>query len=80
MKYNEEANMEPHLLAEIQECLSRLTAYWGGGKNNPVAMAKLSGIATALHALTGEIWTCEYGPKGYVFMNETQTECISVRL
>ena len=80
MKYNDETSMEPHLMMEIQECLTGLTTNWGRGRSNPAAMAKLSGIATALHALTGEVWTCEYWPDGYVFVNESQTECISTEL
>lgn len=80
MKYNNETSMEPHLQEEIQECLRQAIAYWGRGKSNPIAMARLGGIATAIHALTGEIWNCEYGAEGYIFINEDRTECICVEL
>ena len=71
MKYNDETSMNPLLQVEIQECLAQPT---------PRALARLEGIATALHALTGECWSCVRWASGYVFVNEDETECISAEL
>ena len=77
MKYNDETSMNPHLQQEIQECLTQANESFAKGKANPVAMARLSGICTALHALADEIWdvSCQIG-EGYVLLNEDKTECI----
>ena len=80
MKYNDETSMEPHLQQAIQERLTSLNLYARTWQTKQLCIAGLNGIATALHALTGEIWTCEKWPDGYVFVNESQTECISAEL
>ena len=79
MKYNDETSLDIHLVAEIQDCLHdmiRGNRTTGGA----LARARLSGIATALHALTGETWSYQIWPDGWVFVNENETECISVEL
>ena len=80
MKYNDETSMEMHLQKEIQACLLSATGHFQAGKSDPIAMARLGGIATAIHALTGEIWNCELGTEGYIFINEDRTECICAEL
>ena len=80
MKFNDETGMEPFLQEEIQERLTDLNLHARTSQTRQVCLAGLNGIATALHALTGEVWSCERWPSGYVFVNESQTECISSEL
>ena len=80
MKYNTETSMEPHLQEAVQEILNNLNHHARSWQTRQLCMASLNGIATALHALTGEIWTCERWPDGYVFVNEAKTECICTEL
>lgn len=74
MKYNDETSMEPRLQSEIQDCL--LAATFG----DRCAKARLGGIATALHALTGTQWNITLLASGYAFINDTETECICAEL
>ena len=78
MKINENTSMEPHLQEEIQMLLSIITAGYGGRLNTAHEASKLSGICTALHAFTGEVWTPRWDAhKRYVLVNEDETECIT---
>ena len=80
MKYNNETSMEPHLQEAIQERLTNLNLHARTWQSKQLCMTSLNGITAALHALTGENWTCEKRTDGYVFVNESQTECISAEL
>ena len=80
MKFNTETSMVPHLQEAIQEKLAFLNLHARSWQTKRLCLASLNGIATALHALTGEIWTCERWPNGYVFVNEAKTECINTEL
>ena len=78
MKYNNETSMDPHLQEEIRVCLQIATKNFWSQINNRNAMARLGGICTAIHALTGEVWTPSWSEKmQYVLMNEDGTECIT---
>lgn len=80
MKCNTETSMEPRLQEAIQEKLDALNLHSQTRQTKQICIASLNGIATAIHALTGEKWTCEHWPDGYVFVNETETECICTEL
>jgi len=80
MKFNTETGMEPHLQEAVQEILDNLNHHVRSWQTRQLCIASLNGIATALHALTGETWTCERWPDGYVFVNEARTECINTEL
>ena len=80
MKYNAEAGLNPQLQEAIQEKLDCLNLYAHSRETKLLCQANLNGISTALHALTGELWKCERGPEGFIFINELRTECISTEL
>ena len=77
MKYNNETAMELRLQGEIQELLYDLNHHCNSHHTRQLITARLNGIATALHALTGEIWSVEIENGEYVFINEDETECIT---
>lgn len=79
MKLNHETSMEPHLQESIQEILTTLNQACTC-QTKQTCRAALKGIATAIHAFTGETWTCELWSSGYVFINEDETECICTEL
>ena len=76
MKFNDETSMEPRLMEEIQETLFTINHRLRSWQNKQLATARLNGIATALHALTDEIWSVEVREGETVFINEDETECI----
>ena len=80
VKFNNETGMDPHLQEAIQEKLAFLNHNARSWQTKQVCLASLNGIATALHALMGEVWTCECWPEGYVFVNEMESECIRTEL
>ena len=80
MKCNSETSMEPHLQETVQEMLDNLNLHTRTWQSKQLCIAGLNGIATAIHALTGEIWACEHLPGGYVFINGDKTECICTGL
>lgn len=78
MKYNEATSMEPHLLEEIRTLLDIAAANFRAMVNDPIPMARLDGICTAIHAYTGEIWSVKPDTQmRYVLVNEDETECIT---
>lgn len=78
MKYNDETSMEPRLQEEIQELLTTITVNFCSQVYDSNPLARLGGICTAIHALTGEIWTPSWDVRlRYVLMNEDKTECIT---
>ena len=76
MKFNDETGMDPRLMEEIQEALFTINHRGRSWQSRQLATAKLSGIATALHALADEIWSVEIWDGETVFINEDGTECI----
>lgn len=76
MKFNEETSMDLRLMEEVQETLYTINHQYGSWQNKQLARAKLNGIATALHALSDEIWSVEIRDGETVFINEGETECI----
>ena len=56
MKINENTSMDPRVYEVVQELIDDLAT--GSGDISRVR-GKLDGVLTALHALTGEIWTRE---------------------
>jgi len=79
MKYNSDTGMEPHLLEAVQDLLHHLNLNLRGNPSvRHTYIAQLNGIATALHALTGEIWSVRIENVEAVFINEDETECITV--
>ena len=76
MKFNDETSMDPRLMEEIQETLYTINHRLRSWQNKQLARARLNGIATALHALTDEIWSVEERDGETVFINEDETECI----
>ena len=76
MKCNEETSMEPRLMEEVQETLYTINHQYRSWQNKQLARARLNGIATALHALSDEIWSVEVQDGEAVFINEDETECI----
>ena len=76
MRYNDETSMDPRLMEEIQETLYTINHRLRSWQNKQLARARLNGIATALHALTDEIWSVEVKNGETVFINENETECI----
>lgn len=56
MKFNEDTSMDPRVYEVVQE----LVDYLAQGCGDIQGMrGKLDGVLTAVHALTGEIWTRE---------------------
>jgi len=80
VKFNNETGMDPYLQEAVQEKLNFLNHYARSWQTKQVCLASLKGIAIALHALMGEVWTYERWPEGYVFVNETESECIRTEL
>ena len=76
MKFNDETSMDPRLMEEIQETLFTINHRLRSWQNKQLARARLNGIATALHALTDEIWSVEERDGETVFINEDETEYI----
>ena len=76
MKINENTSMDPRLMEEIQETLYTINHLLRTWQSKQLSRARLNGIATALHALTGEIWSVEVRDGETVFINEDETECI----
>ena len=76
MRYNDETSMDPRLMEEIQETLYTINHRLRSWQNKQLVRARLNGIATALHALTDEIWSVEVRDGETVFINEDGTECI----
>ena len=76
MKFNEETSMEPRLMEEVQETLYTINHQYRSWQNKQLARARLNGIATALYALSDEIWSIEVRDGETVFINEDGTECI----
>ena len=77
MRYNDEISMEPHLEEAIREELDTLNRRARTWQTRQICLATLNGIATALHALTGETWSVVRNPEGFIFINEEETECIT---
>ena len=75
MKYNEETSMEPRIYEVIQDLVDMRAEHRDPHK---VALSQLDGVLTAMHALTGELWTREYIPKVNIIYvaNENDTERI----
>ena len=76
MKFNEETSIDPRLMEEIQETLYTINHRLRSWQNKQLARARLNGIATALYALSDEIWSIEVRDGETVFINEDETECI----
>ena len=76
MKFNDETSIEPRLMEEIQETLYTINHRLRSWQNKQLARARLNGIATALYALSDEIWSIEVRDGETVFINEDGTECI----
>ena len=76
MKFNDETSMDPRLMEEIQETLYTINHRLRSWQNKQLARARLNGIATALYALSDEIWSIEVRDGETVFINEDGTECI----
>ena len=77
MKFNNDTGMEPKLQNAVQELLHSLNLRLrGNSPSRQMYVAQLNGIATALHALTDEIWSAEERDGETVFINEDETECI----
>ena len=78
MKYNSDTGMEPHLQEAVQDLLHHLNLNLRGNPSvRHTYIAKLNGIATALHALTGECWTIRIKECEATFVNEEGDECIT---
>ena len=77
MKYNDETSMEPRLQEAIREELDTLNRRARTWQTRQICLATLKGIATALHALTGETWSVVRNPDGFIFINEEETECVT---
>ena len=77
MRYNDEISMEPHLEEAIREELDTLNQCARTWQTRQICLATLNGIATALHALTGETWSVVRNPEGFIFINDEETECIT---
>lgn len=56
MKFNEETSMEPRIYEVVQKLVDKLAEDRDAKR---VLNAKLDGVLTAIHALTGETWTRE---------------------
>ena len=79
MKFNNDTGMEPKLQNVVQELLHSLNLRLrGNSPSRQMYVAQLNGIATALHALNGEIWSVRIENSEAVFINEDETECITV--
>ena len=79
MKYNNDTGMEPKLQNAVQELLHSLNLRLrGNSPSRQMYVAQLNGIATALHALNGEIWSVRIENGEAFFINEDETECITV--
>lgn len=76
MKLNQNTSLEPHFYEAAQELVDDI--YHSTGQIRTIYRARLDGMLTALHALTGEIWTIAAEPypvKHVVFIrNETDDE------
>ena len=72
MKYNDETSMEPHLEEAIREELDTLNRRARTWQTRQICLATLKGIATALHALTGETWSVVRNPEGFIFINDEE--------
>ena len=78
MKGNTETSMEPRLQQEIQMLLSLITASYGKSMDASHAASKLSGICTAIHVFTGEVWIPRWNDKKqYILVLENGSECIT---
>ena len=77
MKYNDETSMEPRLQEAIREELDTLNQRARTWQTRQICLATLNGIATALHALTGETWSVVRNTEGFIFINDEETECIT---
>ena len=76
MRFNDETSLDPRLIEEIQETLFTINHPLRSGQSKQLATARLNGIATALHALTNEIWSVDVWDGETIFINEDETECI----
>ena len=76
MKFNEETSIDPRLMEEIQETLYTINHRLRSWQKKQLDRARLNGIATALYALSDEIWSIEVRDGETVFINEDETECI----
>ena len=76
MKYNDETLMEPMLQNAVQELLHRLNLQ-GNSSTRHLLIAQLIGITTALHAITGVVWSVKVVNGKAIFINEDETECIT---
>lgn len=56
MKFNEDTSMDPRVYDVVQELVDYLAQDCGDVQG---MRGKLDGVLTAVHALTGEIWTRE---------------------
>lgn len=76
MKLNQNTSLEPHFYEEVQELIDDI--YHSKDPIRTIYRARLNGMLTALHALTGEIWTIaaeRYSDKYIVFIrNEADDE------
>ncbi len=57
MKLNQNTSLEPHFYEAAQELVDDI--HHSTGSARMIYRARLDGMLTALHALTGEIWTME---------------------
>ncbi len=75
MKINENTSMDPRVYAVVQELVDDLALNCGDVQGT---RSKLDGVLTAVHALTGEIWTRERLEEMRIFYvaNEDDTERI----
>lgn len=73
---NENTSLEPHLYEAIQEVIDDI--HHSTGYAQSIYRARLDGMLTANHALTGEIWTIErqtHADKDFIYIrNEDDTE------
>ena len=79
MKYNSDTSMEPRLQEAVQELLYGLNLHLRGRSSTKrMYTAQLKGIATALYALNDQVWCVKIESGEAVFINEDETECITV--
>ena len=57
MKLNSNTSLEPHFYEAAQELVD--DSHHSTGSTRTIYRSRLDGMLTALHALTGDIWTME---------------------
>ena len=76
MKLNQNTSLEPHFFEAVQELVDDI--YHSKDPVRTIYRARLDGMLTALHALTGEFWTIAAEPingMGIVYIrNEADDE------